>query len=150
VWILLAIGIFVPLIVLASNNQTNTKISTKTKTEAPGIATMPTSTKELVKTQNIESVPQRREKLEQSVAVKSVDTTDAKSFIYFHESGNDPTKYNSSGCLGLGQACPASKLLQVCPTMDYACEDSWFTNYMVNRYGTWENAKTFWLNNNWW
>ena len=69
----------------------------------------------------------------------------AKLFIYNHESGNNPTKWNSSGCLGLGQACPASKLLAVCPNMDYACEDNWFTGYMSQCYGTWEAAQAYWL-----
>lgn len=78
------------------------------------------------------------------------DDGSAKMFIYMHESGNDPTRWNSSGCLGLGQACPASKLLAVCPNMDYACEDTWFTQYMTNRYGTWENAKAFWQRSHWW
>lgn len=82
--------------------------------------------------------------------VVAVDTSDAKLWIYMHESGNDPTRWNSSGCLGLGQACPASKLLAVCPNQDYACEDAWFTSYMQSRYGSWENAKAFWLANNWW
>lgn len=68
----------------------------------------------------------------------------AKAFIYQHESGNDPTRYNSTGCLGLGQACPGSKLLVVCPTMDYACEDAFFTRYMEARYGTWSAALAFW------
>lgn len=76
--------------------------------------------------------------------------SDPKSCIYSHESGNDPTKYNGSGCLGLGQACPASKLLAVCPTMDYSCEDSWFTGYMISRYGTWANAWAIWQNQGWW
>ena len=78
--------------------------------------------------------------------------TDAyyKSYIYSHESGNDPTRYNSSGCLGLGQACPASKLLIVCPTMDYACEDNWFSNYAISRYGSWYNAYEWWLAHSWW
>lgn len=75
---------------------------------------------------------------------------DPKSCIYSHESGNDPTKYNPSGCLGLGQACPASKLLVVCPTVDYACEDAWFTNYMVANYGTWDNAWAVWQSKGWW
>lgn len=65
---------------------------------------------------------------------------DYKAFIYFHESGNNPQKYNGSGCVGLGQACPGSKLLAVCPNLDYACEDQFFTDYMVRRYGSWENA----------
>jgi len=72
-------------------------------------------------------------------------TGDAKMFIYLHESGNDPKRWNGSGCAGLGQACPASKLLAVCPNLDYECEDKWFTSYMLNRYKTWENAKAFWL-----
>lgn len=76
--------------------------------------------------------------------------SDPKSCIYSHESGNDPTRYNSSGCLGLGQACPASKLLAVCPTMDYTCEDNWFTGYMESKYGTWANAWAFWQQNFWW
>jgi hypothetical protein len=78
------------------------------------------------------------------------ETTDPKLFIYNHESGNDPTRYNSEGCLGLGQACPASKLLAVCPTMDYACEDAWFTNYAVSRYGSWQGAYNFWVAHRWW
>src|SRR5215207_2988728 len=31
---------------------------------------------------------------------------EAKSFIYHHESGNDPTAINQIGCRGLRQACP--------------------------------------------
>lgn len=78
------------------------------------------------------------------------DCSDAKSCIYLHESGNDPTRLNSIGCLGLGQSCPASKLLAVCPTMDYDCEDNWFTQYAINRYGSWEAAWAFWQQNHWW
>jgi hypothetical protein len=73
-----------------------------------------------------------------------------KQWIYNEESGNNPTRTNAEGCLGLGQACPASKLLAVCPNEDYACEDAWFTNYMTARYGTWENAYAFHLRMNWW
>lgn len=29
-------------------------------------------------------------------------------------------------------------------------QDAWFTNYMKSRYGTWVNAKAFWLSHNWW
>lgn len=75
----------------------------------------------------------------------NLSTGDPKLYIYLHESGNDPTRWNSSGCLGLGQACPASKLLVVCPTMDYACEDQFFTQYMLNRYGSWQAAYEFWI-----
>lgn len=73
-----------------------------------------------------------------------------KLFIYNHESGNNPTRANSSGCLGLGQACPGSKLLAVCPTLDYACEDAFFTNYALSRYGSWAGAYSFWISHRWW
>jgi len=76
------------------------------------------------------------------------DGGDAKMFIYNKESGNNPAAVNSSGCRGLGQACPGSKL--PCSNTDYACQDAFFTNYMASRYGTWENAKAFWLGHSWW
>jgi len=73
----------------------------------------------------------------------------AKLFIYEHESGNRTDAINaSSGACGLGQALPCSKM--GCSLSDYACQDAWFTNYMKNRYGTWENAKSFWLSHKWW
>lgn len=73
-----------------------------------------------------------------------------KAWIYNEESGNNPTRWNAEGCLGLGQACPASKLLAVCPTMDYGCEDTFFTNYMLVRYGSWQNAYDFHIAKGWW
>lgn len=73
-----------------------------------------------------------------------------KAWIYNEESGSDPTRANSSGCLGLGQACPGSKLLAVCPNLDYTCEDNFFTQYMLSRYGTWEAAYNFHISNGWW
>lgn len=81
----------------------------------------------------------------------TVAPNDAKLYIYMHESGNNPARYNSSGCLGLGQACPASKLLAVCPVItDYACQDAFFTNYALARYGSWEAALAFWQAHRWW
>ena len=85
-----------------------------------------------------------------SESTVDIDDNSSKLFIYNHESGNDPTRYNSSGCLGLGQACPASKLLNVCPNMDYACEDAWFSNYAIRRYGSWQGAYSFWIAHKWW
>lgn len=73
---------------------------------------------------------------------------DPKAFIYFCESGNNPAAVNAGGCRGLGQACPGSKL--PCSATDYDCQDKWFTNYMLSRYGTWENARAFWLSHQWW
>lgn len=73
----------------------------------------------------------------------------AKAFIYMKESGNNPGAINrSSGACGLGQALPCSKM--PCSLSDYACQDNFFTQYMQNRYGTWENAQAFWLSHSWW
>lgn len=72
---------------------------------------------------------------------------DAKSCIYMKESGNNPNAVNSIGCRGIGQACPGSKL--PCDA-DYACQDAYFTNYAMTRYGSWENAWAFWEKNSWW
>ena len=77
-------------------------------------------------------------------------SNDPKMFIYLKESGNNPLARNAGGCLGLGQACPGSKLLAVCPNLDYACEDAFFTNYAMSRYGSWEGAYQFWIGHNWW
>jgi hypothetical protein len=74
---------------------------------------------------------------------------DAKAFIYFEESTNRTDAINpSSGACGLGQALPCSKL--PCSLSDYVCQDEWFTNYAMQRYGSWSNAKAFWLNHRWW
>lgn len=74
---------------------------------------------------------------------------DAKAFIYSHESGNNPGSVNaSSGACGLGQALPCSKM--PCSMSDYGCQDNFFTQYMSERYGSWENARSFWLQHSWW
>lgn len=71
------------------------------------------------------------------------------NFIYSHESGCKLINPNGSGCDGIGQACPSSKIYAACPNMDYACQNAWFTNY-ANKYGGWAGAYQFWLNNHWW
>lgn len=70
-----------------------------------------------------------------------------KDFIYMHESGCNPASVNSIGCRGIGQACPGTKL--PCGA-DFACQDAYFTNYAIQRYGSWENAYAFWKSHNWW
>lgn len=83
------------------------------------------------------------------VAQAQADNSDAKMFIYMKESGNRTNAINaSSGACGLGQALPCSKM--PCSLSDYACQDAFFTKYMQNRYGSWENAKAFWLAHRWW
>ena len=79
----------------------------------------------------------------------SVPTDQAKAFIYSHESGNRPNAINaSSGACGLGQALPCSKM--PCSLSDYACQDNFFTQYMLQRYGSWQNAMSFWQAHKWW
>jgi cell division protein FtsB len=68
-------------------------------------------------------------------------------FIYQHESGCNLNAVNYLGCRGIGQACPGSKL--PCGA-DYACQNAFFTNYALTRYGSWYNSYLFWLNNHWW
>lgn len=88
-------------------------------------------------------------KLAQTALAKEGDINDPKMFIYLKESGNNPGAINkSSGACGLGQALPCSKM--PCSLSDYACQDNFFTQYMLNRYGTWEDAKAFWLAHRWW
>ena len=72
-------------------------------------------------------------------------------YIFQHESSGNPHATNAIGCVGLGQACPASKLLSICPDLgDVACQVRFFTNYAVTRYGSWSNAYQFWVGNGWW
>lgn len=82
-------------------------------------------------------------------ATASAAPSGAKAFIYAKESGNRTDAINpSSGACGLGQALPCSKL--PCTLSDYACQDAWFTNYAMQRYGSWEAAQAFWVANHWW
>jgi len=68
--------------------------------------------------------------------------------IYQMESGCRTGAYNELGCRGLGQACPGSKL--PCSDSDWNCQDAWFRNYAVERYGSIYNAYIFRINHNWW
>lgn len=66
-----------------------------------------------------------------------------------HESSNHTDSVNkSSGACGLGQALPCSKL--PCSLNDRDCQDKWFTQYCMARYGSWINAKKFWEENKYW
>lgn len=68
-------------------------------------------------------------------------------YIYQHESGCNLNAVNAGGCRGIGQACPGSKL--PCGA-DYACQNAFFTQYAISRYGSWEAAYSHWLQNRWW
>jgi type II secretory pathway pseudopilin PulG len=70
-------------------------------------------------------------------------------FIYENESSCSTTAQNSGGCTGIGQDCNG-ELQAACPSMDYSCENQFFTNYAYSRYGGWEQAEAFWKANGWW
>lgn len=76
----------------------------------------------------------------------------ATDFIIGHESGWRPGALNARGCAGLGQACPGSKLANVCPDwqIDPVCQLKFFNGYAVGRYGSWNGAYNFWIANRWW
>lgn len=71
-----------------------------------------------------------------------------KQYIYQHESGCNTDRWNTSGCYGIGQACPSSKIAHC--GADFACQDAWFSNYAIQRYGSWEAAYNFWRVHRWW
>jgi len=107
--------------------------------------------------QKTELERQLQSKLAEKQRVASLQTAKAfaaqancdtpKMCIYMKESGNNPLAVNSIGCRGIGQACPGTKL--PCGA-DYACQDAWFTNYAITRYGSWDAAWVFWQQNHWW
>lgn len=83
-----------------------------------------------------------------SSASYPVSANAAKAYIYSRESGNNPNAVSPNGCYGLGQDCNGVVRIQC--GADYACQDAYFTNYAMRRYGSWENALAFWQNHHWW
>jgi len=84
----------------------------------------------------------------QTASVTACGSDPLMAKIYSLESGCRTGAYNYLGCRGLGQACPGSKL--PCSDSDWACQDSWFRNYAVARYGSIYNAYIFRINHDWW
>lgn len=87
-----------------------------------------------------------------------------KDYIYSHESGNCPTKWQGqTSCpsgytqlydpstqgigYGLCQSTPAIKMASAGADWQtsYATQDKWCTDYMLSRYGSWEAAYNHWL-----
>lgn len=75
----------------------------------------------------------------------------AVDFVIGHESGWRPGATNASGCAGLGQACPGSKLANACPNwqVDPVCQLKFFSGYS-GRYGGWQGAYQAWIVKGWW
>jgi hypothetical protein len=85
-----------------------------------------------------------------STTVSGCGDNSYANFIYMHESGCSLYNPNrQSGACGLGQADPCSKLMNACPSMDYACENAFFNAYAA-KYGGWAGAYAFWQANSWW
>jgi uncharacterized protein YabE (DUF348 family) len=73
------------------------------------------------------------------------------NFVISHESGWNPASLNSSGCAGLGQACPGSKLAAACPGWQNnpVCQLQYFSGY-ASRYGGWTGSYNFWISHHYW
>jgi hypothetical protein len=69
-------------------------------------------------------------------------------FIYQKESGCSTTARNANGCYGIGQACPGSKIAHC--GASYSCQNAYFSDYAISRYGSWQAAYNFWVANHWW
>ena len=83
-----------------------------------------------------------------SGAVSNCGDNSYANFIYMHESGCSTTATNSQGCYGIGQDC--NGIVRSLCGSDYACENQYFTNYALSRYGSWANAASVWQSNGWW
>jgi resuscitation-promoting factor RpfB len=73
------------------------------------------------------------------------------NYIISRESNWNPASLNGSGCAGLGQACPGSKLAAACPGWQNnpVCQLGYFSGY-ASKYGGWGGAYNFWLSHGWW
>lgn len=73
-----------------------------------------------------------------------------QDYVISHESGWRVNAVNpSSGSCGLGQALPCSKMPCGLTQADFDCQMNWVNNYAVQRYGSWEGAYNFWVQNHW-
>lgn len=94
---------------------------------------------------------------EQKAVMSAVGISEADqvyvSYIIDHESTWNYLAVNSSsGAYGLCQALPASKLESAGSDWktNPITQMKWCNNYAMERYGSWQNAHSFWLENKWW
>lgn len=73
------------------------------------------------------------------------------NYIVSRESNWNPASLNASGCAGLGQACPGSKLAAACSGWQNnpVCQLGYFSGY-ASRYGGWAGAYNFWTTHHYW
>lgn len=122
-------------------------LAENTVPEAPTALTQKVKPLPLLPTPTYEA-QQPLQQIEEQTPTQPSPTSDAKMFIYMHESGNNPDATNSQGCYGLGQDC--NGIVRGRCGADYACQDGYFTSYCMSRYGSWENAVAYWKANSWW
>lgn len=100
-----------------------------------------------------------------STVAYAMPSEGAKAYIYSHESGNCPTKWQGEHqCTafhgtptdpnvgyGLCQATPGWKMASAGAdwATSYETQDRWCTQY-AQKYGGWEGSYLFWINNHWW
>lgn len=92
-----------------------------------------------VQTQVVEQVQQTT--IEQPV----VENNSAKEWIAERESGGSYTAQNPSGAYGKYQLMPFNLKYGTTPEAQDRAADE----YVISRYGSWENAKAFWIANSW-
>lgn len=73
-------------------------------------------------------------------------------YIIGRESGWNPARVSANKCIGLGQRCNPSILINACPNWqsDPVCQLEHFSAYAEGRYGSWQGAYSFWQTNHWW
>ncbi len=95
-------------------------------------------------------IPSDKSAVMAAAGISSADFAYA-DYVISHESGWRPNALNASGCAGLGQACPGSKLAAVCPNWqgDPICQLRFFSKY-ASKYGGWAGSYNFWTRNHYW
>ncbi len=73
------------------------------------------------------------------------------NYIISRESNWHAGARNGSGCLGLGQRCPGSVLINACPNWDVdpVCQLRHFSGY-ASKFGGWGGAYAYWQSHGYW
>lgn len=79
------------------------------------------------------------------MAQAGIPSTHATNKLIVNESGCKPWARNpDSGACGIPQAYPCSKLPCSLDNSGAVCQLRWMQNYVSTRYGSWEQALSFW------
>lgn len=71
-----------------------------------------------------------------------------QQLVYQFESGCSTTAVNPNGCYGLGQDC--NGIVENQCGADWTCQNNYFTQYMLSRYGSWAIAWAHEQAVSWW